>query len=300
MACITHTTMSEPQENINIDLSEPPPQPPSLGDQIKRYVEQFKPRVVILTPCYGSQCYVNYVTCLINTMSMFSQLGIPVKVEFCRNDSLVSRARNNLVAKAMSDPSITHMMFIDNDITWQPVDILKLIISDKPLVGGVYPIKHYDWNKLAENPAIVKEWIDAKNASQLKDMAPDVDIVQQRMVRYNINHLSNSLEVINNLARVKHLATGFMMIKRDVIVKMSKAFPSTKYVDDVGFLHGKENDFAYALFDCGVEDGHYCSEDWMFCNRWSKMGGQVWIDVSVNLNHTGIEEFRGSFIATLV
>ena len=290
--------MSESQDNINIDISEPPP--PSLTDQIKRYVEQYKPRVAILTPCYGSQCYVNYVTCLINTMSIFSQLGIPTKVEFCRNDSLVSRARNNLIAKAMNDASITHMMFIDNDITWQPVDILKLIVSDKSLVGGVYPIKRYDWEKLAENPGIVQEWINAKNVSQLKDLAPDVDIIQQRMVRYNINHLSNTLEVKNNLARVKHLATGFMMIKREVIEKMSKAFPSTKYVDDVGFLHGKENDYAYALFDCGVEEGHYCSEDWMFCNRWSKMGGHVWIDVSVNLNHTGIEDFRGSFIATLV
>jgi hypothetical protein len=233
-------------------------------------------------------------------MGVFSQLGIPLKVEFCRNDSLVSRARNNLVAKAMSDPTTTHMMFIDNDITWQPADILKLLVSDKSLVGGVYPIKHYDWHKLAENPAVLQEWIHAKNASQLKDLATDTEFVQQRMVRYNINHLSNTLEVLNNLARVKHLATGFMMIKREVIEKMSKAFPSTKYVDDVGFLHDAENDHAYALFDCGVEEGHYCSEDWMFCNRWSKMGGQVWIDVSVNLNHTGIEEFRGSFIATLV
>jgi len=293
--------MSDAQDNITIDISEPAtPSTFPLIDQIKRYVEQFKPKVAILTPCYGSQCYVNYVTCLINTMSVFSQFGIPLKVEFCRNDSLVSRARNNLIAKAMSDTSITHMMFIDNDITWQPIDILKLMVSDKSLVGGVYPIKHYDWEKLAENPGSVQQWIDAKNASQLKDLASNTDIVQQRMVRYNINHLSNTLEIRNNLARVRHLATGFMMIKREVIEKMSKAFPSTKYVDDVGFLHGEENDYAYALFDCGVEDGHYCSEDWLFCNRWSKMGGQVWIDVSVNLNHTGIEDFRGSFIATLV
>jgi hypothetical protein len=293
--------MSDAQDNITIDISEPAtPSTFPLIDQIKRYVEQFKPKVAILTPCYGSQCYVNYVTCLINTMAVFSQFGISLKVEFCRNDSLVSRARNNLIAKAMSDTSITHMMFIDNDITWQPMDILKLIVSDKSLVGGVYPIKHYDWDKLAENPGSVQQWIDAKNASQLKDLASNTDIVQQRMVRYNINHLSNTLEIKNNLARVRHLATGFMMIKREVIEKMSKAFPSTKYVDDVGFLHGEENDYAYALFDCGVEEGHYCSEDWMFCNRWSKMGGQVWIDVSVNLNHTGIEDFRGSFIATLV
>jgi hypothetical protein len=289
------------EDNIQVEITEPV-QNNTFIEQIRNYVETNKPRVAILTPCYGSQCYVSYVTCLMNTMTVFNQLNIPLKVEFCRNDSLVSRARNNLVAKAMSDHSITHLFFIDNDITWQPADILKLLVSDKSLIGGVYPIKNYDWAKLVANPEqnVIKQWIDAKNASQLKDLASDIDIVQQRLVRYNINHLGNTLEIKNNLAKVKHLATGFMMIKRDVIAKMSKAFPSTKYVDDVGFLNGAENNYAYALFDCGVEEGHYCSEDWMFCNRWSKMGGEVWIDVSINLNHTGMEDFRGSFIASLV
>ena len=257
--------------------------------------------IVILTPCYGSQCYVNYVTSLLNTMSIFSNVGVQVKVEFCRNDSLVSRARNNLIAKAMSDPTATHMLFIDADITWSPIDIFKLILSDKSIVGGIYPIKQYDWSKIADTTQhTVKQWIDAKNASDLRNAIPDQDMVQHRMMRYNLNYLSTTLEIVNNLARVKHLATGFMLIKRDTIEKMSKAFPSTKYVDDVGFLSGKENDHAFALFDCGVEDGHYCSEDWLFCTRWAKMGGDVWADVTINLNHTGIEDFKGSYIASLL
>ena len=91
-----------------------------------------------------------------------------------------------------------------------------------------------------------------------------------------------------------------MMIKRSTIEKMSQAFPSTKYTDDVGFLQGKENDFAYALFDCGVEDDHYYSEDWLFCHRWQKMGGDIYIDVSINLTHSGMEDYCGSFIASIV
>ena len=108
------------------------------------------------------------------------------------------------------------------------------------------------------------------------------------------------LEIENNLVKIKHLATGFMLIKRTVIEVMSKAFPQTKYVDDVNFLSGKENDFAYALFDCGVEDGHYFSEDWMFCHRWQKMGGFVYADVTINLDHTGIETYKGSFISSIM
>ena len=91
-----------------------------------------------------------------------------------------------------------------------------------------------------------------------------------------------------------------MMIQRKVIEKMSQAFPSTKYTDDVGYLRGDENNFAYALFDCGVENGHYLSEDWMFCNRWSNMGGQIYAEVSICLTHIGPEHYKGCYMASLI
>jgi hypothetical protein len=91
-----------------------------------------------------------------------------------------------------------------------------------------------------------------------------------------------------------------MMFKREVIEKMSQSFPSTKYTDDVHFLQSHENKYAYALFDCGVEDDHYFSEDWLFCHRWSKMGGEIWIDVSILLTHTGIEDYSGSYLSSIL
>jgi len=275
---------------------------------LKEYLSKNTPVVYILTPCFGSICYVNYVHCLMNTIEIFKQFEIELIVEFCRNDSLVSRARNNLVAKAMNNPKMTHIMFIDNDITWDPTDILKLIISDKNLIGGVYPLKRYNWESLLKdntnledkNPNIVQKWIQKKNNSQFKNSITDENAIQFNMVNYNINYIDKVLSIEKNIAKVKHLATGFMMIKRNVIEKMSKAFPSTKYVDDVHFLKPEENEFAYALFDCGVEEGHYFSEDWLFCHRWSKMGGSIWIDVTISLTHTGIEDFRGCYIASII
>lgn len=276
--------------------------------KVVEYNKKNNPFLVIMTPCYGSVCYVNFVYCLMNTLNLFRELNMQVTVEFCKNDSLVSRARNNLIAKAMSNPKTTHMIFIDNDITWEPIDILKLMLSDKSLVGGVYPIKRYDWSKIvpnantpSANTNMIQEMIDRKNKSQLKGIISDVDMVQHNLLKYNINFLNNVLAIDNNLTKVRHLATGFMMIKRNTIEQMAVAYPATKYTDDVGFLQGKEeNKYAYALFDCGVEDDHYYSEDWLFCHRWSKMGGNIYIDVSINLKHTGLEDFNGSFIASVI
>jgi len=289
--------------------SEPPPKPTNaFQTSVQEYLSKNKPCLYILTPCFGSVCFVNYVHCLISTIETFRQYGIEVVIEFCRNDSLVSRARNNLVARAMANPKMTHIMFIDNDITWDANDILKLMISDKNLVGGIYPLKNYNWSDLLvdkknpsnPSPNTVQQMIERKNNSQFKDIISDESMVQFNLVRYNVNYLDSTLNIDKNLAKVRHIATGFMMIKRNVIEKMSQAFPSTKYVDDVNFLKKEENEFAYALFDCGVEEGHYFSEDWLFCHRWTKMGGSIWMDVSIALTHTGIEDYKGCYITSII
>lgn len=283
----------------------------SIEDKIKDFIKEHNPKLFILTPCYGGQCYINYLTCLMNTVTLFRHLGFQIQVEFCKNDSLVPRARNNLVAKAMTDTDMTHIMFIDNDITWDPIDILKLILSEKEIIGGIYPLKNYDWSKLLTDPKnpynsnIIQGWLTKKNQSQLKEVISDERMIQHNLLKYNVNYLDNVLEIKDNLAKVRHLATGFMMIRRPVIEQLIKSFPSTKYVDDVNFLKPEENEFAYALFDCGVEDGHYLSEDWLFCNRWTKLSKEsdkkdIWMDVSIQLIHSGLEDFCGSYVSTIL
>ena len=125
-------------------------------------------------------------------------------------------------------------------------------------------------------------------------------MIQSRLLSFNVNYLGNHLEIDENLAKVRHIPTGFMLIQRSTIEKMHESFTETKYTDDVGFLTQEENKYAYALFECGVHEGHYFSEDWMFCERWTQLKGDIWADVSISLTHTGIEDYRGSYIASLL
>lgn len=277
----------------------------ALPFRIQEYLKTHKSKLYILTPCYGSMCHVNYMCALIKTIETFRIFNFPLQVEFCKNDSLVSRARNNLIAKAMFDKETTHIMFIDSDIAWDPMDIFKLILSEKSLVGGIYPMKHYFWDKLVPKPGDkktpVEMMIDRKNEnSYLSNIISDPEMIQYNLLKYNMNYISNHLSITNNLAEVRHLATGFMMIQRTLLETMMKEFPATKYVDDVSFLRDEENRYAYALFDCGVEEGHYFSEDWFFCHRWTKMGGKIYADVSISLVHSGIEDYRGCYISSVI
>jgi hypothetical protein len=51
----------------------------------------------------------------------------------------------------------------------------------------------------------------------------------------------------------------------------------------------------FALFDCMIEaeTGVYLSEDYSFCERWRKIGGEIWVDTRSKLSHCGAYEFVG-------
>jgi len=282
------------KETVNVDELD-------FKESVNAYVNKVKPVVYILTPCFGGLCYVNYVNCLLLTKELFREFDIELHILFCKGDSLVSRARNNLVAKAMANEKMTHIMFIDNDITWDPIDIIKLLLAEKSLVGGIYPLKTYNFNKIVPTDTNTNPIENIlKNNQFIGPETPASDIIQMRMLKYNVNHISNEVAIVKNLTQVKHIATGFMMIQRNVIDELSNAYPETKYTDDINYLTEDENKYAYALFDCGVVDDHYLSEDWMFCARWTKQKKDIWIDITINLTHTGTHDFKGCFISTLM
>jgi hypothetical protein len=253
--------------------------------------------VFIGTPCYGGMCHVNYVVRLMNTQQLLAQLGIQCTVEFMKNESLITRARNNMVAKFMSNPETTHLLFIDADITWHPMDVVKLLAAEKDVVGGIYPKKRYAWERLT--PENIKDFVSRKKLYYNKDKSEE-DLIRENLVNYNLNYDRKTMKIENNLLEIYTLATGFFMVSRGCLKKMMEAHPASKYIDDVNYLKDSENDYAYALFDCIIVDTHYMSEDWTFCHRWRELGGKVYCDVSICLNHSGTEDFSGRLLSSLV
>lgn len=284
----------KPEDPLRVQVLSSP-----LLERLAAYVAERKPKLYVLTPCFGGTCYVNYVRSMISTIELFQRLNFPIQFEFCKSDSLVTRARNNLIAKAMADTETTHMIFIDNDIQWNPLDILKLVLTDRGIVGGIYPLKRYNWQRLLPVDS-VQNWREQFHASELVNVITEETLIKSLLLNYNINYLDEQLVIENNLARVRHIPAGFMMIRRGVIEALRIAYPETKYVDDIGYLSPKEEEHAYALFDCGVGGGHYLSEDWLFCERWRKHGGDVFADVSIMLTHSGVEDYTGVYLASLM
>ena len=100
-----------------------------------------KTHIHFCTPCYGGQILEGCFSSYLRFAMLATKYGIPFSVDTLINESLVSRARNSLVAKFLANPHATHLMFVDADITFAPDDVLKLVLHNKGVVCGAYPMK---------------------------------------------------------------------------------------------------------------------------------------------------------------
>ena len=245
--------------------------------------------ILLATPCYGNQLLRGYFHSVLRLQELTKSLGIGLDISTIGNESLITRARNYFVSLMLCETKYTHLLFVDSDITFDPASVVRMVQADKDVVAGCYPKKSINWDKIKEllkNPSI--------NAEFVEPMSHD----------YALNVLTQkesgnvSVPIVNGFMKVSYVATGFLLVKRKVLTDMVARFPETKYANDVGgYNHGKNEDFFYALFDCLIDpvSKRYLSEDYAFSQRWLGMGGDIWVDLMCNLNHTGSYEFRGSY-----
>lgn len=242
----------------------------------------------VATPCYGGQLMEPYFRSTVKLMTFFNQNQIPLAFGTIANESLVTRARNVLLAYFLNS-DYTHLLYIDADIEFQVEDVLKLYAADKDVVVGAYPKKGVAWQRIKESitndPA--KEMTDKDIASFGSDYAVNFKFVDKE---------AKSIAVENGLVKLHDAGTGFMMIKREAILKLIKAFPEIKYNNDVNINNNDLSDKFYALFDTMIDpiDKRYLSEDYTFCRRWQEIGGDIWLDPSISLNHYGHFCFQGN------
>jgi len=216
-----------------------------------------KQHIHFCLPMYGGQCNEATFISMIKFVIIAQKLGMNYSIDTMVNESLIPRGRNNLVSKMLHNTAATHLFFIDVDLGFDAEAILRVISHNQDLVGAVYPMKRLP-------------------------------------VKYVINTVPQPLyDTDRGLVEVSTLGTGFMCVKREVLEKMIANHPELKYNDNVGI--GKQYEpFMYGLFDTMIDEHkNYLSEDWTFCYLWRKMGGRVFADTKIKLNHTGYHTYEG-------
>lgn len=241
-----------------------------LYDAIRQTNKRKQFGIMFCLPMFGGICHGDFALSLVNTVHLLTDLGFKVSTQAMFNESLITRARNNLARAFIKDESMDMMMFIDADIVWKPEDVLNLILADKDFVGGVYPRKTIHWDVVAKAARAGKE------------------LPQDWGYSYLFKGVEGS-ESEGDLIEVTHAATGFLLLRRQVFLKM---MPLTPCYEDA--IDGKPL-VGWDFFKVGIGDnGKYTSEDYWFCNEYRKAGGQIYINPFIRLGHIGLHKFDGN------
>ena len=186
-------------------------------------------------------------------------MGHEVVPYFLNRNIYLDKARN-LCVKKFLETDCSDLIFIDSDVGFDDDAIEKLLVYDRDIIAGIYPLK--------------------------------VDFLEFPMLLEFDKITNNCKEESTGLVTAKMAPTGFMRINRRVFDRLIEHDnPENSY------RVRKDSEGVYTFFNTGIlfdNDDTWYGEDVAFCKHWKSMGGKIFIQPDINFTHTGTKNFTGN------
>jgi len=264
------------------------PSKPIWFDKTEEKKPKNKFSIFVATPVH-SDVSIHYFQACLEFQKFCLKKNVLVSFQVMKS-SLVTQGRNLCVSSFM-ETDHTHLLFVDSDIDFQTQSIFKMIAADKDVISVPYPLKQLMWDKAFER--ISKGNI--KNAKDLK---------YKGLYTYPMKVQNDKdIKVKDGVIEVTHSPTGCMLIKREVIEKMIKAYPEKEIIQK-SVINGEliNRPYFYNLFDTEFDtvSKSYLGEDFAFCKRWKDLGGKCYALITDRITHVGEHQYRGCFADELI
>jgi len=208
--------------------------------------------IMVGTPAYNGMVHTDYV----NSLMSFNIAGLNYSFLSLGGESLITRARNTILAHFHHNKTFTHLLFLDGDVFLDGKDVKKMLETGHDVIGAPVPLK------------------------TLEDGKP-------------VFNISGPLGEEENLAVVERLGTAAMILSRKAVtvlvedaIKDGRVYGANPLARGIG-----DTEEIYDVFQVGVRNGDYLSEDYWVCCRLRDLGFKVYVDLSIRTRHHGIKSF---------
>lgn len=249
-----------------------------MTDEIK--AKPKKPSIMVATPMYGGMCTGMYVLGLLNSMNKMRELGVNVAWAHMTNESLITRARNEL-ARVFLESDHDYLMFIDADIGFDGDAIAHLMAVDDDIVCGIYPKKEVNWDSVKRAAKAGREDLHDYGGAFVFNMIDE-------------HHVETDER---GAIEVRHGGTGFMLIKRGVFEHLKPHVPTYRTSSHIKPDGEYEKPLTHEFFATSIDHtGALLSEDYHFCELFRKHGGKIYAHPFVKLDHVGTYVYNGDIL----
>lgn len=190
----------------------------------------------------------------ISLRKLEARCGFQIAHEMFRGGSHVGVARERVLWDAIRKHDPTHLLFIDADMGWEPDVIYRLL--------------------------------DATNEYNLEFAAvAGVRKSDEPILCFDFFPGKQEFHPRCGFLKVRAVGMAMALLKRSVIDRLVAAHPELayRYVEDT----------EHALFLDMIDGDLRLTEDYAFCRRWTRLGGEIWLDPMSKLSHVGSKEYVG-------
>jgi hypothetical protein len=251
--------------------------------------------VMIATPTAGASVYTRYMLSIIQLLaSTQSRPGVKFTPPYFTEGALIPHSRNALASMLLETADLTHLLFVDSDIGFEPAAVYQMLDFNKPVSACTYPKRALNQGRLHAAARDIEDaslaWRAAQNYVGFEDLI-------------KTPHASGgmALEVKNGFVRTMRVGMGLTLIRRDALETLRAQFPHlNRPANDSYKILGVKTS-VFQVFESEPDsDGIYVGEDLAFCRRWTEgCGGEIWLNVDPVVTHSGPVEFSGRLVDRL-
>ena len=214
-------------------------------------------KVVFMTPT-RKRPHPAYVKAMEDSIPAVEAAGISHSYTWRSGNPYISFIMSDMLHKAMETDADT-FMFVDDDVSWSPLDLAKLLTTEGDVVVGTYRFKQ-------EKEEYMGAW-----------------------------HCNNGVPVTrtgDGAIAAYAAPSGYLKITRAAIRIFMQKYPQLLY----GEPERPAIDlFNHGVIIPG--DGRWWGQDYAFCRRWTDIGGKIWMVPNLSIDHNswdGDEVWRGN------
>lgn len=223
-----------------------------------RHIDLTGKIIYIATPSMTGEYCGEYVNALINTIQMIRQCGGDADWGRIEHSPDLCLSRAKMIGSFLRNKSCTHMMMIDDDMGWDPIDVIRLIGAGKDFVGAAGP------KKIGGGP------------------------------QFAFTSMRGAGTDSNGLMQVQEVGGAFLLLTRDACTRMVQQYRDLGFGDGSHFQ--PEVALFDPIIVDGRYGRQRKFEDYAFCHRWRQIGGEIFIDVNIRLKHKGSHTWRGATV----
>ena len=247
-----------------------------LLDRFKEYHKENPVKLVIGINSNDLNTSFFFTQSLIILSNNLVRYGVEYDILISSSDMSknVVQSKNILINNFVSNTKGTHLLLVNSKISFGWLDVVKMILNDKNIVSGCYPLANINWDKVKNNVI---------NKNDIQN-----EFLVAKSLDYYVNPVledNGAFKVVDgNLIEVNDTFLEFSLIKRNAFEKMINKGKKVK-----------------RMFELKYDDENevYINEDLTLCKYWRSLGYKLWVNVDVNLNHITNMNLKGSVLLNM-